>query len=879
MWTSSEIREVYLSFFEKKGHRRLPSASLIPVNDPTLLLIGAGMAPFKSEFAGKAKPISPRVTTCQKCVRADDIEFVGKTSRHHTFFEMLGNFSFGDYFKEEAIVWAWELVTSVYKLPVERLWVSIHPEDEEAYKIWTERVGVKSDRVVKIAENFWGPIGTSGPCGPCSEILFDRGARWGCGKPECAAGCDCDRFLEFWNLVFTMYHKDLTKNTMEELPKRNIDTGMGLERMVMILQEKPSPFETDLFDPIMKQIDNRRPLDDAASIVARIIADHIRAVVFMAADTITPSNEGRGYVMRQLIRRAIRQGKKLGIESLTHLVASVCQVMAPVYTELKSREEYIFRVIQEEEHNFSETLQRGLVYIERALKKKQAERVVDGEALAELYDTYGMPLEIVADIAKEQGFSVDEEGFKVAMDKKKLAQLEASKIRTPADMVRALLDIKIVEKSNFIGYKCHKTSANILLLVKNIQGRWEETDFAGEGDEVQIILNQTPFYAEGGGPIGDRGWLIGTEGKIAILDTQKAPNGFHIHIGQVVEGSMRLQWPEVTAEVDLLFRKGIRRHHTATHLLHAALRSILGEHVTQAGSLVAPDRLRFDFSHFAPLTEKERRKIEHLVNEKLREGTPIKVIEMPMDEAKERGALAFFDEKYGDLVRVVEVGDFSRELCGGIHVQNTSEIGMLKIVNEEAIGQGMRRIEAKVAVALENYLEEQEQILASLSNLLKCQTRELTKNAEQMLEHSKEMERQLKSTEQKLATREADILVSDAKEFMGVKYVSARIDTSPESLRTMVDQLKERLKSGVILLSCVRDEKVALIGGVTSDLVKRGLHASSLVKEAAKIIGGSGGGRPEMAQAGGKDLAKLPEALAYVKLWIEKTALKDSLYK
>ncbi|MCL5773372.1 MAG: alanine--tRNA ligase, partial [Firmicutes bacterium] len=766
MWSSVELRESFLSFFRSKEHLVLPSYSLIPLNDPTLLIIGAGMAPLKPYFKGDEKPPSPRIATCQKCVRADDIEHVGRTIRHHTFFEMLGNFSFGDYFKEGAITWAWEYLTEVMKLDKERLWITIHTDDDEAHKIWNEKVGIPAEKIVRLSDNFWGPVGPTGPCGPDSELCYDLGEELGCGKPDCKPGCDCDRFLEIWNLVFTGLNKN-EKGGFEPLPKKCIDTGLGFERLLMVMQNKPTPYHTDLFEPFMRRLEelSGRKHEKEDETAFRVIADHVRAVVFMLADGITPSNEGRGYVLRRILRRAVRFGKGLGLQadSFKNLVDPVIQVMGNIYTELKEKRDYIKKIISAEETGFERTLDQGTEILEGIISsvKKSGDKVIKGEDVFKLYDTYGFPMELTRELAEEKGNIVDVEGFNKCLDEQKNRsgrqplKIEAVHNARYAKTLETGFTLNStysgtpfgdwVSNFEFTGYKKIKEKTKIIALIK-------EGSFLQESsvvDEIEIILEKTPFYAESGGQMGDTGALKARGLLIKVLNTKKGHSDIHIHHCKVEKGRVE-PGMEITAEVDRERRFEIMRHHTATHILQTALRNILGSHVAQSGSLVAPDRLRFDFSHFQAMTQNEIDKVEALVNAKIQESIPVKTFELKQDEAIKKGAIAFFGDKYGEVVRMVEVKGFSKELCGGTHVKNTGAIGSFKIVGESAIGTGLRRIEAVTGMSAIRTFREYESALKTASSTLKTAFSGVPSAIEKLKEESRTLEKKLSEKEKDL---------------------------------------------------------------------------------------------------------------------------------
>jgi len=871
--TGAEIRRMFLQFFEEKGHKIEPSASLIPHDDPSLLWINSGVATLKKYFDGRVIPDNPRITNAQKSIRTNDIENVGKTARHHTFFEMLGNFSIGDYFKEEAIIWAWEFLTSPKWIGFDpdRLSVTIHPEDDEAYNIWKEKIGLSDDRIIRLEGNFWD-IG-EGPSGPNSEIFYDRGPEYGNDEndPELYPGGENDRYLEVWNLVFSQFNHN-ADGTYTPLPKKNIDTGMGLERMASVVQNVPTNFDTDLFIPIIRkteEITNKEYRKNAEDDVAfKVIADHIRTVTFAISDGALPSNEGRGYVLRRLIRRAIRYAKGLGMNEpfMYKLVPVVAEIMEDFYPEVKSKTEFIQKVIRNEEQRFYETLNEGLAILSEMIEneKSKGNNVLSGSDAFKLYDTYGFPVELTEEYAFEEGMKVDLEGFEREMNEQRE---RARKARQEVDSMQvqggALADIKV--ESKFVGYDTLQAEATIEVIVKDGQ----IVEQAQEGDEVQIILDETPFYAESGGQIADHGHIYSDITKLEVKDVQKAPNGQHLHRCVVVYGSIQ-KGDKVKAEVESQTRTKVIKNHSATHLLHQALKDVLGKHVNQAGSLVEGDRLRFDFSHFGPVTEEEIDQIEKIVNEKIWARISVDTFYKPIDEAKQMGAMALFGEKYGDIVRVVKMGDYSLELCGGCHVSNTSEIGLFKIVSETGIGAGTRRIEAVTGESAYRYMTEQMEILKTTAAKLKTKIKEVPVRIDALLSELKELERENESLSAKLSNIEAKNLVDQVKDIDGKKVLAAKVSAQDvNQMRNMLDDLKQKLGSAVILLASVHEGKVTFISGITKDLVDQGFHAGKLVKEVASICGGGGGGRPDMAQAGGKNPEKLADALKVVEEWVK----------
>jgi len=847
---ASEIRSKWLQFFESKGHRIEPSAPLVPHNDPSLLWINAGMAPLKAYFDGRVVPENPRIANAQKCIRTNDIENVGKTRRHHTFFEMLGNFSIGDYFKEETILWAWEFLTSPEWIGFDkdRLSVTIHPEDDEAFAIWNEKVGIPAERIYKLTDNFWD-IG-EGPCGPCTEIFYDRGEKYGdLSDPECVPGGENERFLEVWNLVFSQFNHN-KDGSYTPLPNKNIDTGAGLERFASILQDVDSNFDTDLFMPIIEatcEIAGVKYKENPdVDVALKVIADHVRTVAFSVGDGVLPGNEGRGYVIRRLLRRAVRYGKAtLGVEKpfMYRLTKVVGDVMGMYYTEVVEKREFIERVIRMEEERFHETLNDGLAILTQLVEQaKQVGRgTLDGAEAFKLYDTYGFPLDLTEDFAAEQGLGVDREGFDAAMEEQRTraraARQDAGSMKVQGG---ALGDFTV--KSEFVGYNDLVTNAKVIAIVHGD----ELIDMAGAGEKVAVLLDRTPFYAESGGQVSDKGTLSNKDVAARVEEVSKAPHGQHVHVVTVERGVLR-KGDELTAAVSSAEREDTIKNHTATHLLHKALKEVLGEHVNQAGSLVQPDRLRFDFSHIAAVTPEELAVIE----------------QKPIAEAKAMGAMALFGEKYGDIVRVVQVGDYSVELCGGCHVQSTSQIGLFKIVSESGIGSGIRRIEAVTGKGAYLFLDSQIQLLQGSAALLKSSPAELPRRIEALQGQLRDAQKEIDALRGKIGSLEAGSLESQVKQVGDIPLLAAEIKGADmDTLRGIADTIKAKLGTVAVLLGAANDGKVNLVAAVTPDLVKRGVSAGAIVKEAASICGGGGGGRPDLAQAGGKDASKLSEALA-----------------
>lgn len=852
--TGNEIRKAYLDFFESKKHLKLHSFSLVPENDPSLLLIGAGMAPLKPYFTGKLVPPSYRVTTSQKCIRTGDIDNVGRTARHHTFFEMLGNFSFGDYFKKEAITWAWEFLTEVLELDTNKLYVTVYPEDEEAYDIWHNIVGLSDERIFKLEDNFW-EIG-EGPCGPDSEIFYDLGPERGCGKPTCNVGCDCDRYLEIWNLVFTQFNK--TKDgSYEPLEKKNIDTGAGLERLASVIQQKESNFETDLLFPIMQKVIDVCHGDynnKEQKIAVKVIGDHIRAVTMMIGDGILPSNEGRGYVLRRILRRAVRFGRVLGIEEafLADLVDIVIDMYKEAYPELAERKELIKTVIATEEAQFSATLAQGLELLNAMIEDVDGTGVLAGEKVFKLYDTFGFPVELTEEIVQEHGMTIDHDGFDKAM---KAQQERARAARAKVSAKVATPDTTGLDQSALVK---DENAVNARVVLIGIDGAAVER--AEKDTAITILLDKTPFHAEGGGQIGDTGYITGPSGKAEVTDTKSLANGLTYMIAIVTEGSLA-KGDEVGITVDKVRNLDIARNHTATHLLQAALRKVLGTHVNQAGSLVTPERLRFDFTHFSPMTNEELAEVEKEVNRQIMKNVNLEIEEMPVDDAIKKGAMALFGEKYGDIVRVVNVPGFSCELCGGSHVPNTSVIGSFRIVGESGTGTGIRRIEAVTGKAAHERAVADAILLQEVATLLKSKEADIPAKIEQLLTALKEAEKEVAQLSHRLATSSLDDVLAAKEEIHGVSVTAASVTVdSAEGLRDMADMVMDKV-GGIVLLGAVQGDKVSFVCKVAKELTKQGYHAGNIVKAAAIAAGGGGGGRPDMAQAGGKDPQKLKEAL------------------
>ena len=878
--TGNEIRKKFLDYFEKHNHRIVRSSSLIPSDDPTLLFVNAGMVQFKRAFLGEEKRSYVRATTSQKCVRAggkhNDLENVGYTARHHTFFEMLGNFSFGDYFKEKAIDFGWDLLTNGYGLPADELWVSIYLDDDEAHDLWHKNIGVPENRILRFGEedNFWA-MGDTGPCGPCSEIHIDRGAKYGCGKPDCKVGCDCDRFLEIWNLVFMQFDRDVS-GTLTPLPKPSIDTGLGLERLVSILQEVPTNYDIDLIRPIMNKVENLAETRIGASlesdVAMKVIADHSRAAAFLIGDGVLPSNDGRGYVLRRIMRRAIRYGRNIGlIRPFLHETAKVVfDIMNPAYPELSEAATFITNVIKNEEIRFSETLDNGLRLLNENLLDLKAKglKQVPGPLIFKLYDTYGFPVDIVRDVVRDQDMELDLEGFDQAMEAQRERSKSIAAFTTISDAYKNLSAYGIM--AEFVGYDTVSCNSKVLVLVKD----GEEITEASEGQSIEVVTEVTPFYGESGGQVGDTGKIIGDHLEMEISDTIKDPTGLIIHKGKVVSGKVK-KGDDVTLAVDERHRFATACNHTATHLLHFALRKILGDHVKQAGSLVAPDRFRFDFTHFSQPDPKTLDKIEALVNEKIRENLPVQSIEMASEEAFNTGATALFEEKYGDRVRVVSLADFSKELCGGTHSNRTGDIGLFKIIGESSVASGVRRIEALTGAAALDYVQKNLKLLHDTALLLKEHPEAVSQRVEKILSHQKALEKEVEQLKAKIALQSADWTEEDIKSIHGVKVLVKKVSVDkPAALRDLADRFKEKIKTGIVVLGSSDASKVMLIAVVTKDLTDR-FHAGDIIKGIAPVVGGGGGGRPDMAQAGGSKPEKLDAALEKAYEILERAAIAN----
>lgn len=866
----NEIREEFLKFFESKDHLRLPSFPLVPRNDNSLLLINSGMAPMKAYFTGQEIPPSKRVTTCQKCIRTGDIDNVGKTARHGTFFEMLGDFSFGDYFKNEIVPWSWEFVTKVLEIPEDRLYVTIYEEDDETGKIWHDVVGLPWDRIVKLGkeDNFW-EHGT-GPCGPCTEIYYDRGPEYGCDSPTCGVGCDCDRYMEFWNLVLTQFNAE-EDGTYTELAMKNVDTGMGLERMATIMQGVDSIFDVDtvksIRDAVCAKANVEYGKEHKTDVSVRVITDHIRSVTMMTADGVLPSNEGRGYVLRRLLRRAARHGKLLGIEGefLAELSKSVIACSGEAYPELVEKQDYIFKILSIEENSFYKTIDKGMEILKADMEEMKAvgEKVMSGEKSFRLYDTYGFPVDLTKEILAEEGMEIDEDAFTAEMKAQKERARSArakSNYMGAAETVYNELPVEL--ETAFAGYDVYDVAnAKIVALVANEA----VAETAQAGDAVAVFLDRTPFYAESGGQVGDQGVIKTETGVVKVTNCVKVVGGKIAHMGEVTEGLVQVG-EMACANIDVELRMASSRNHSATHLLHKALRTVLGTHVEQAGSYVSADRLRFDFTHFAAMTADEIKEVERLVNDAIFASYDVHTDEMSIDAARNRGAMALFGEKYGEVVRVVDMGGYSIELCGGAHLKNTAQVGSFKILSENGVAAGVRRIEAVTGKEALKHYQAQEDEIKEICRLVKSTPDKLLSRLEQLLAEQKETAKELEKLKAKMAGGAADEMLSGKVEIGGVAVLAAEVkDMDGNALRTLGDQLKQKLGSGVVVLASGKDSKVNLMAMATDDVVKKGVHAGNIIKAAAAVCGGGGGGRPNMAQAGGKDASKIADALEKAK--------------
>ncbi len=862
-WTSlNDIREKYLSFFESKGHLRLPSFSLVPNNDKSLLLINSGMAPMKKYFTGEVTPPRSRVTTCQKCIRTPDIEQVGKTARHGTFFEMLGNFSFGDYFKKEATAWAWEFCTKVLEMPVDKLYVTIYENDDEAFEIWTKQNGVDPSHIVRLGkeDNFWEH--GSGPCGPCSEIYFDRGEKYGCGSPDCGPGCECDRFTEFWNNVFSQFNNDGNGN-YTELAQKNIDTGMGLERLACIMQGVDNIFEVDTVQNTMKKISEIAGVkyhDDAKNDVSlRVITDHVRSSTFMIGDGVIPSNNGRGYVLRRLIRRACRHGRLLGVNEpfLYKVCETVLEDNKVAYPELQDKAELIKKVILSEEESFGKTIDAGLARLDEYIENTEG-TVFSGEDAFKLNDTFGFPLDLTKDVLEERGMTVDEEKFNELLANQK-ATARAARKDAGADAWKNT-SVKIdAEKTVFTGYTDFTAEAKVLALV-NADG--ELVDMLGAGEKGSVVLDKTPFYATSGGQVADTGVITADGVEFDVEDTSKNADGIYIHSGMVKEGVVSVG-NTVNAQIDADRRKSVMRNHTAAHLLQAALREVLGTHVEQAGQLVNDKEVRFDFTHFNPLTTEELSRVEAIVNKEILACAPVSMQEMPIEEAKKMGAMMLFGEKYGDIVRVVKAGDASTEFCGGTHVASTGELGLFKIVSEASVAAGVRRIVALTGTGVLNYLNECEDTVKFASATFKSADNEVKDRITAIVAENKAKDKEIQNLNAEMTKLKSADMFSSAVDVDGLEFYTAKVEgTTPDALRSMGDDVKTKGDNVVAVLAGVNGDKANFVAVCGKGAIAKGVKAGDLVKEVAKIANGGGGGRPDSAMAGAKDITKIDEALS-----------------
>jgi alanyl-tRNA synthetase len=869
--TGDELRQAFLSFFQDREHKIIPSSSLVPHKDPTLLLTSAGMVQIKPYYLGLETPPSRRLASCQKCFRTTDIDSVGD-SKHLTFFEMLGNFSVGDYFKKEAILWAWDFVTKYLKLPEERLWITIYLDDDEAFAYWRQ-IGVPAGKILRFGEedNFWGPVGDSGPCGPCSEIHYDLGEEFGCGKAECKPNCDCGRFSEIWNLVFTQYNQDQS-GQRTPLPKPNIDTGMGLERTLAAIQGKSSPYETNLFSPLVDRIcrlsGKEYGRDENTNRAIRIVAEHSRGIAFLIADGVMPSNEGRGYVLRRTVRRASLFGRKLGLNDpfLNEMAEVVVSTMSHIYPELMANQSLITEVIKVEEEKFITTLDTGLNLVEKLIGEASAQRRegLTSEEVFRLYDTYGFPPELTAEIAREKGISIDWEGFQAEMEKQRERARATQKVSVGGtlDLKGELKAKRPPKQTHFVGYQEYNSRSKVRDLITNESS----VRSVAEGSEVDVILDRTPFYGEMGGQVGDSGEISSQKGKAVIINTIRTPSGVIIHRGKVVKGSISIG-DEVEAKVDSARRLDIARNHTATHLLQADLRQIVDRRIEQKGSLVEPERFRFDFSHRAPVTEEQLNEIQRQVNEWIRQDLRVEAKILPYKQAKDEGAIALFEEKYGEEVRMLEIGEpaISKELCGGTHVSSTGEIGIFLITSESSIGTGLHRIEAVTGRKAESLIECRLTALQSVAKEVEGSLEEVSGKVKTLISELEAERKRVLSLERELSRRIAEDLPGQAEQVSGVTVLAAKVPalTMP-ILREMGDMLRDRLKSAVVVLATVYNGKPNFLAMVTPDLVAKGFHAGDIINQVAKVTGGGGGGKAAMAQAGGKDAAKIEEALKLV---------------
>ena len=867
--TGNEVRRQFLDYFKMHNHQIIRSSSLVPLDDPTLLFSNAGMVQFKRTFLGEEKRSYNRAATSQKCVRAggkhNDLENVGYTARHHTFFEMLGNFSFGDYFKEKGIELAWDLLINVYGLPQDKLWVSVYLDDDEAYELWHNQTGISEDRIIRLGkkDNFWS-MGDTGPCGPCSEILIDRGEKYGCGRPDCKVGCECDRYLEIWNLVFMQFDRDAS-GKMTPLPKPSIDTGMGLERITSVVQDVPTNYDTDLILPIIKKIETLSEMRIGkikdVDVAMKVIADHSRAAAFLIGDGVLPSNEGRGYVLRRIMRRAIRYGRNIGLlKPFLHETAMVViDIMKSVYPELSTAEAFITNVIKNEESRFSETLDNGLKLLNDTLAdmKIKGENVVRGNVIFKLYDTYGFPVDIIKDVVRDEKMILDIKGFDKNMQAQRNKSKSVKTFSTASDAYKNILSGGI--KPEFVGYDKTGCSSKVLAVVKD-GNKVQKASVNSNGDQaVEVVTEITTFYAESGGQAGDTGKITGRNLDIEITDTIKDPTGLIIHKGKIISGCIK-QGEVVKLQVDKTKRDATARNHTATHILHAALQNILGDHVKQAGSLVTPVRLRFDFTHFSQVDQNALDKIEIYVNDRIRKNIPVQLEEMDAEKAFKSGATALFEEKYGDQVRVISLADFSKELCGGTHTKTSGDIGMFKIIGESSVASGIRRIDALTDGPAVLYVQQLSKIVKDTANLLKETPEAITKRIEKILSDLKSFEKEVEQLKLKIASKSADEVEDDIKSIGGIKVLAKKVPAeTPAALRNLADRFRDKIKSGIVVLGCDTSSKALLIVIVTKDLTSR-FNAGSIIKQISPVIGGGGGGRPDMAQAGGTRPEKLDQA-------------------
>ncbi len=866
-WTGlNELREKFLSFMESKGCLRLPSFPLIPKNDNSLLLINSGMAPMKKYFTGEITPPKTRVTTCQKCIRTPDIEEVGKTDRHGTYFEMLGNFSFGDYFKKEATAWAWEFFTEVLEIPKEKLYVSVYQDDDEAYDIWTKQVGVEESHMVRLgkADNFWEH--GSGPCGPCSEIYYDRGEEHGCGSPDCKVGCECDRYMEVWNLVFTQFDND-GHNNYTPLEHPNIDTGMGLERLACVMQGVDNLFLVDTVQNIMKHISDivgvKYGESDKTDISLRVITDHIRSTTFMISDGVMPSNEGRGYVLRRLLRRAARHGRLLGYKEpfLYKVCDTVIKENESAYPELRDKQDFITKLIKVEEENFARTIDQGLALLNEMIEQNE-EKVISGEDAFKLNDTFGFPIDLTREIAEESGIKVNIDRFRELLSEQKKRSRDARKNAGADAWISDTTDLSDISPTDFVGYTDNSCSGKVLALVRD----GERVDMVTEGESAILVTDTTPFYAESGGQIGDTGEITAKDATISVDNTTKDAQGIYLHAVTVTSGAVTVG-DEIELKIDVNRRDAIRRNHTAAHLLQAALRQVLGTHVEQAGQLVTEQSVRFDFTHFEAMTAKQLIDTELLVNKIVLEGIPVETMEMPIDEAKKLGAMALFGEKYGDVVRVVKAGDFSVELCGGTHTDNTAKVGLFKIRQEGSVAAGVRRIEAFTGMGILNYINNAVNLIGEAAEYLKIpDPRKLSQAVARFAEQMKEKDKEIAELKNKLAKSQIGSIMENSEDVNGVTVVTYELkDVQGGQLRDIAGMCLDKNQNSVVVLCSREGEKATFSCGVGKEALAKGFNAGKIVRAVAQVTGGNGGGKPDMAMAGAKDISKIRDALAEVK--------------